>query len=606
MSPKRNNGKKVMYLTEVYKLLNYSYMMQHKISEKKRLLQSVELQEKKIAVLCGATFGEIKELLEIFLLHYRIKPVFHIGEYNRFYEEAVFPNEELEKFKPDIILLHITNRNLLWNQNFNALEDKQRLSQIWEKLIERYHCTIVQNNFEYFKYRMIGNAARTHADGNIKYIDDMNQFITNFSTENSNFFINDINYLSSYIGLRNWNDERLWNMYKYPMAMTVMPCYALNIANIVKSILGKNKKTIITDLDNTLWGGEIGEIGENKIKIGNDTPQGEAFEAIHRYLKYLSVHGVALNICSKNEYSTGIRGINSAKCILKETDFVVKKINWNSKAENVQDILKELNLLGSSAVFIDDNPVECDSVKSMLPEVEAIQVTSITDFLEEMDMLSFFEITHETLEDKQRSQYYANNIARNAERNEYKNYDEYLKSLKMVCHVDAVNDRNIDRIVQLMNKTNQFNFLTKRYTLEKMNEYVYSKGIETFVLDLEDKFGGNGIVSVAIVRFENEAAYIDDWVMSCRVFERGLEFVMLKLICEACLLNCANELHGYYYRTKKNTKIECFFENMGFEEQAADKKDSTTKEWVCKDISSLMKRCERYSILIKRKNECGE
>lgn len=589
-----------MYMTEVYKLLDYSYMMQHKISEKKQLLQSDELQEKKIAVLCGATFGEIKEFLEIFLLHYGIKPIFLIGEYNRFYEEAVFQNEELEKFKPDIIFLHISNRNLLWNHSFNALEDKQRLSQIWEALIDRYHCTIIQNNFEYFKYRIIGNAARTDVDGNIKYVDDMNQFITTFSTKNKNFFVNDINFLSSYIGLRNWNDERLWNMYKYPMAMAEMPYYALNIANVIKSVYGKNKKTIITDLDNTLWGGEIGEIGEEKIKIGNDTPQGEAFEAIHYYLKYLSRHGVVLNICSKNEYETGIRGINSAKCILKETDFAVKKINWNSKAENVEDILKELNVLESSAVFIDDNPVECDSVKSLLPEVETIQVTSITNFLEKMDMLSFFEITHETLEDKQRSQYYANNIARNAEQNKYENYDDYLKSLKMVCHVDTVNNRNIERVVQLMNKTNQFNFLTKRYTLEKMNELICNKEIKTFVLDLEDKFGNNGIVSVAIVRFENVAAYIDDWVMSCRVFERGLEFAMLKLICEACLLNGVNELHGYYYPTKKNIKIECFFQNMEFEEQAVNEKDSKTKEWICRDINRLMIKCV-HNILIRQK-----
>ena len=591
-------------MTELYKLLDYPYMMKHKKKEKERLLQSRKLQEKKIAVLCGATFGEIKEFLEVFLLHYGIKPVFYIGEYNRYYEESVFSNKGLDEFHPDIVLMHVTNRNLLWDHDFNSIEDdKRRLREIWEALDKKYHCIIIQNNFEYFKYRMIGNAARTYVDGNLKYIDDLNRFISDFIKKNKNLFVNDINYLSSYTGLQKWSDERLWNMYKYPMAMDEMPRYALNIANIIKSLYGKNKKTIITDLDNTLWGGEVGEVGVENIKLGNETPQGEAFAMLHKYLKYLSLHGILLNICSKNEYDIGIRGIHCARSVLKEKDFAIKKINWKNKADNIKDILKGLSLLPFSAVFIDDSLVECDSVGSMIPDIETIQVEDIKALLEEMDILSFFEVTQITQEDGQRRRYYADNMERNEEQKKYKNYDEYLKALKMVCHIDTINNGNIDRVVQLMNKTNQFNFLTKRYTHETMNELINRQNNKTFVLDLEDKFGSNGIVSVAIVRLESEIAYIDDWVMSCRVFERGLEYVMLMLICETCMKKGVNTLFGYYYRTEKNMKIADFFQNIGFEKADDDINDKRSTKWICRDINGLLKKSENNNIMIRHKEK---
>lgn len=589
-------------MKDLYKFLDYSYMMERKNEAKKEFLQSNEIQEKKIAVLCGSTFGQIKEFLEIFLLYHKIKPVFYIGEYNRYFEEAVFPNKNLDAFAPDIIFIHMTNKNLLWHHNFRAIqEDKQRLEQIWKDLEEKYHCIIIQNNFEYFSYRIIGNAARTYLDGNIRYIDNINQFISDYKNEHENFYLNDINYLSSYVGLQKWNDERLWSMYKYPFAVSEMPRYALNVANIIKSILGKNRKTIITDLDNTLWGGEIGEIGINNIKLGNETPQGELFGIVHNYLKYLSFHGIILNICSKNEYITGIDGIRSEKSILKEENFTLKKINWNSKAQNIKDILNELNLLDSAAVFMDDNIFECDSVSSLLPDIEVVQMTDVKKFLEEMDALSFFEIAQTTQEDLSRNQYYKGNLARNEAKREFENYDEYLKALNMVCYVDRICDDNIGRVVQLMNKTNQFNFLTQRYTLEEMKEVVQKPEIETFALELHDKFGSNGIVSIAILYLDREEAHIVGWVMSCRVFERNLEFTMLRLVCETCLKRNISLLHGYYRRTIKNEKIASFFGDLGFEKIKTDTDNGGTQEWICKDIKNLLKKCGMHNIMIKYK-----
>ncbi len=592
-------------MEEIYKLLDYSYMMQQKRKAKEKLLRLKGLQEKKIAVLCGSTFGEIEEFLEVFLLYYGIKPVFFIGEYNRFFEEACFPNEALKEFGPDVILIHITNKNLLYcfNQNEKPAqwlqEEEKRLTQIWKALEEKYHCVIIQNNFEYFLYRAIGNAARIRADGSVKYVDDINRFISAYVSENKNIYVNDVHFLAAYEGLKYWYDDRMWNMYKYPMGMSSMPRYALNIAAIIKSVFGGNKKAVITDLDNTLWGGVIGELGAENIKLGNETPQGESFKLIHEYFKYLSRHGAVLNICSKNEYETGISGLQTAKSVLKENDFVVKKINWKNKHENIKEILCELNLTEDSAVFVDDNPVECDSVKAMLPLTEVVQMTKARDFLDELDALSFFEITEETQEDRLRRQYYMENIERGEVKKQYKNYNDYLKALNMVCYVDSVHDRNLNRVVQLLNKTNQFNFLTRRYTPEEMKELSKKPEVKMLALELQDKFGSNGIVSVSIVRLEGDKAFIDGWVMSCRVFERGLEYVMLELICGICLDYGISVLHGYYRETAKNKKIAHFFDETGFEKKNDDKEDGIS-EWICRNIDSLSDKCKTGSAAIKQ------
>ena len=199
--------------------------------------------------------------------------------------------------------------------------------------------------------------------------------------------------------------------------------------------------------------------------------------------------GVVLNICSKNEYDIGVSGLQGARSILKEEDFVVKKINWQNKAENVREILEELYFLEDAVVFVDDSEVECNGVRWMLPQIETIQMSDVNDFLEKMDTLSFFEMVRTTQEDEKRNKYYTDNLARKKERKEYRDYDAYLKALHMVCYVQEVCDNNIDRVVQLMNKTNQFNFVTGRYTLEETTERIKKKEIKTFVLELEDKFG---------------------------------------------------------------------------------------------------------------------
>ena len=309
-------------MDDLYELIDYSEMLKNKKRLKEKFLQNPACIEKRIAVLCGSTFGEIKEFIEIFLLYHGIKPIFWEGNYNRFYEEACFPNKELSDFSPEFILLHMTSKNLLYHEepslDYERLlqKEKQRLSHIWESLAETYQCDIIQNNFEYFPYRIIGNAAKVDKGGNVRYIDNINDFVTVYAEHHKYFRVNDIHYLSSYIGLVNWYDDRMWNLYKCPMAMEAMPRYALSIANIIKSVLGRNKKAIITDLDNTLWGGVVGDDGVENLEIGQETSMGQVFTEFQEYIKAHKDLGIMLNVVSKNDEENAIAGLNHLRAII--------------------------------------------------------------------------------------------------------------------------------------------------------------------------------------------------------------------------------------------------------------------------------------------------
>lgn len=551
---------------------DYEYLLKHKKEICEELMHREALIEKKIAILAGSTIGELKEFLTVFLLYYGIKPQFWEGGYNRIYEDACFQNTELEQFQPDYIYIHMTFKNIMFFDSDESCaadkleKEKTRFKTIWEELEHRYHCSIIQNNIEYPKYRVCGNAARYHEDGIIAYIDGINRFIHENIKHGSSLFLNDINYISSCMGLMEWYDDRLWHLYKYAVGMKALPYVAHSISSIIKSTVGKNKKLVICDLDNTLWKGAVGELGADKIEIGTDTPHGEMYLKTQRYLKQLSSFGVALAICSKNEYEKGISGFSNKGCLLRESDFIAKKINWQDKYKNIEQIFKEVNLLRQSAVFIDDNPVECDSVEAFLPGISVALADSPKSLLTKLELESYFEITYESEEDKKRNDYYRENAERALLREVYESYDEYLGSLNMSCTFSPVNSRNADRTFQLLNKTNQFNFTGKKFSSGEILEIQCDDSFLTLTAVLDDKFGSNGLVSAVVGRITDDTLHLIQWVMSCRVFKRGLEFAVLEKIVKLCMERKLNYICGYYHKTGKNQPAEDFYRKSGFTE----------------------------------------
>ncbi|MBQ9361074.1 MAG: HAD-IIIC family phosphatase [Lachnospiraceae bacterium] len=467
-------------------------------------------------------------------------------------------------------------------------KEEKRLEDIWNSLKNRYRCSIIQNNFEYYPYRVIGNGARSSAYGNVRYIERLNEYIDTYADNHKGFYVNDLNYLSSLYGLLNWYDDRMWALYKYPFSIDMIPVYAKSLADIIKSIYGMNKKLVISDLDNTLWGGIISEDGADGIRIGSDSPQGEMYEQIQRYLRYLSERGIVLAINSKNDYDEGISGIRSDRSVLEEKNFSKIAINWEKKDINVNTILNELNLLQGGALFIDDSALERDIVKNCFPSIKVFDSSSPADLLRDLETNDFFEYSGLTADDGQRGKYYRDNIERLNLEKEYADYDEFLISLDMECICEELNEKNMDRVLQLLNKTNQFNFLTHRFTEDKIRDIYKDKTYSTFVLTLNDRYGTNGIVSVAICNTRDDTFSIEDWVMSCRVFRRGLEYMMLLIMCEVCKVNGIGTIRGYYKESDRNKKIRHFFRDNGFIEGSFDSEEMV-QEWVCKDIHGLEK-----------------
>ncbi|MEG1049758.1 MAG: HAD-IIIC family phosphatase, partial [Oscillospiraceae bacterium] len=300
------------------------------------------------------------------------------------------------------------------------------------------------------------------------------------------------------------------------------------LAKIIKSALGKNKKSVVLDLDNTLWGGIIGDDGVEGITIGNEAPAGMSYTEFQSYLKKLSQLGIMLNVCSKNELDIAKKGFTQRKeAPLSVDDFICFKANWEPKHINIKNIATEINIGEDSLVFIDDNPAEREIVMQSLPSVTVPNVSCPEDYIKAIDRAGFFEITGFTKDDAKRNEMYKQNVMRAEAENSFVDYTDYLLSLDMTGEIGKFSPAHSERITQLINKTNQFNFTTRRYTQGEIDEIILDKShyISAYA-KLVDKFGDNGITTCLIARVDSGVANIDLWVMSCRVFKRHLEYAM--------------------------------------------------------------------------------
>ncbi|NLK97838.1 MAG: HAD-IIIC family phosphatase [Epulopiscium sp.] len=541
---------------------------------KKILMNNKSLAEKRIAILSGSTIGDLKGVLEIFLLNNNIRPIFYEGLYNRFFEESVFQNQRLDDFKPDIIYIHTTNKNisrlptpLMSDSEVEKIlyDEVERFKSVWNTLSEKYACPIIQNNFEFMPYRVFGNADCYYNNAITQYILSLNERFAEYARKHLNFHLCDIHYLSSWFGLEKWSEPNYWNYYKYALHPEAIPLLAFNVANIIKAIYGKNQKVIITDLDNTLWGGVIGDDGIENLLLGSETPEGIAYWDLQQYLKYLKQSGVILCICSKNEEEIARNGLNNCNGILKEEDFTIIKANWDEKYKNIKDICEEINLLPESMVFLDDNEMERDSVETFIPEIKTLVLSDPMYYRKVLDQGGYFESVGFTEDDKHRTEFYKANMERENSKTLFDNYNDYLSSLEMKASISSFSEKNIVRVTQLINKTNQFNLTGVRYTQSELETISYSENHITLCSRLTDRFGDNGIVTSIVGEISNpKELTITSWVMSCRVFKRNLEHMMFDLLVEQCRIKGIKRILGIYINTGKNKPANDFYNELGF------------------------------------------
>ena len=283
------------------------YIIKKRKSLKKALLADGSKRiKKKIAVFGGSTTNDIVVYLELFLLDQGIEAEFYQSEYAQYWQDAMFPSEELISFAPDIVFIHTTNRNI---KNYPHTSDSREqvcrlldaeysgFEQMWNKISETYHCPIIQNNFEMPFYRLMGNKDCSDYRGRENYLTRLNAKFYEYAENHEGFYINDINYISACYGLKQWSDPSYWNMYKYAMCVDAIPEFSFNLSNIIKSVFGRNKKALALDLDNTLWGGVVGDDGVDGIQIGQETGVSQTYYEFQSYIKSLKELGVILTEC---------------------------------------------------------------------------------------------------------------------------------------------------------------------------------------------------------------------------------------------------------------------------------------------------------------------
>ncbi len=548
-----------------------NYILENKRKIKKTLLAQGEgFVEKKIAILGGYTTSAVKQIMELFLLNNGIKPSFYESEYNKFYEDAMFDNPELEEFRPDIIYVCTSNRNIIQYPSLNDDADVllkneyEKFKGIWESLKNRYDCPVIQNNFELPYYRLMGNKEVSDVHGKVNFITRLNLMMDEYAQRHENFYICDINYISADYGLRQWSDPFYFHMYKYALNVNAVPYLSFNVANIIKSIFGKNKKGFVLDLDNTLWGGVIGDDGVEGIKVGPEESEGQVYSEFQRYLKEHKQLGLILNIDSKNDYENAIAGLKHPDSELSEDDFVEIKANWDPKDKNFADIANELSLLPESLVFVDDNPAERHIVSEQLKGVAAPELSSVEHFIEVIDRNGFFEVTTLSKDDLKRNEMYKENIQRAKAEASFADYKDYLLSLQMKGIIRPFEPMYVERISQLSNKSNQYNLTTRRFTVSDIERMADDDRYITLYGKLIDRFGDNGLVSVVIGNVSGDICDIELWIMSCRVLKRDLEYAMMDELVKRCRDKGIKTIRGHYYPTAKNGMVRDFYDLQGF------------------------------------------
>ena len=554
--------------------LDTGYLLRKKRAIKRELrAQGTANLHKKIAVLGGSTTNEVVDQLEMFLLNYGIEAEFYQSEYNQYWQDAMFGSEELDAFAPDVIYIHTGFRNITEFPTTASTKQEveemlqaqyQHFEVMWEKLSEKFRCPIIQNNFERPNYRLLGNKDISDYRGRTNFISRLNQKLYEYAQNHENFYVNDLDYLASDYGYAQWQDGFYWHMYKYALCLDAIPYLAKSLADIIKSLYGRNKKAFSLDLDNTLWGGVVGDDGVEGIAIGPEVSLGQVYEEFQNYLKAHKQIGVLLTVNSKNEMENAMAGLKHPDGPLKPEDFVAIKANWENKDRNLIETAAELSLGADSFVFVDDNPAERAIVEANVPGVSVPVMERAEQYIRTLDHGGYFEVTTLSKDDLARNEMYKANAQRAVQMASFTDYGEYLDSLEMQATVRPFEPIYYPRISQLTNKSNQFNLTTRRCSEADIQNMQENPDWLCLYGKLADKFGDNGLVSVVAGEQQQTELHLRLWLMSCRVLKRGMEDAMLDCLVSDAKARGLTALIGYYYPTAKNGMVRDFYERMGF------------------------------------------
>ena len=553
--------------------LSLSELLLKRRSIRRELSAAPNLHPLRIAVLGGSTTSSVVEILDLLLLSSGFSTTFYQSEYGRYYEDAVHDPQALIDFRPDLVYVHTSCQNVpaipagLTEAEVDARLEEQleRFKAIWTSLDSNLSCQIIQNNVELPPYAILGNMDASSAVGQSRFLMRLNERFAQEASLRPNLLLQDIHSISAHIGLGEWFDWDRYYSYKVLLKPQANFALAKSLNAIVRAIYGKSRKVLVLDLDNTLWGGVIGDDGVDRIQIGRETPVAEAYTAFQEYCLSLRNRGVLLAVCSKNTDEIARTGLEHPSSILRLEHISCFKANWSPKHENILEIARELNLGVDAFVFVDDNPAERAIVAAQLPGVAVPDVGSeVSRYAAILDAERYFEPVSLSREDLARASLYASNSERAVQQMKFADYGEYLDSLEMTAEIDVFRPIYLERIAQLTNKTNQYNLTTRRYTLAEMEAAATSPDFLGLYGKLADRFGDNGLISVVLGRQQAQALHLDLWLMSCRVLKRDMEFAMLDELARLATERGVQTLYGSHLPTAKNAMVADHYRRLGF------------------------------------------
>lgn len=546
----------------------------HTFKEYKRACKQLNLQGKKIKVaLLGDTATQFLATSikgEGILRGYNVE--LWEAEYNQVELQVMDPFSNMYEFGADYTIVFQSTHKIL--EKYSMMESAKQVTLANERLeFIRLLCEQVKGRIIYYNYPEINDTVfgsyASKVESSFTYqLSKLNFELLNLSLQYPNLFICNLSGLSAKYGRDAMFDSSVYVSTEMILSFDILPYVASHTVDIVAASEGHFKKCLILDLDNTIWGGVVGDDGWENIQVGHGLGIGKAYTEFQQWIKKLKNRGIIIAVCSKNDEDKAKEPFEkNPEMVLKLEDIAVFIANWENKADNIYTIQHILNIGFDSMVFLDDNPFERNMVRENVPGITVPELPEDpSEYVEYLYSLNLFETVSYSVGDKDRTKQYQVEAKRASLQKRFTNETDFLRSLNMVSEVRGFDKFNIPRIAQLSQRSNQFNLRTVRYTEAEITAIETSSDYVTFSFTLADKLGDNGLISVIILRKQDiETLFIDTWLMSCRVLKRGMEKFVLNAIVEYSRLNDFKRIVGEYLPTLKNGMVEQHYPNLGFE-----------------------------------------
>lgn len=496
------------------------------------------------------------------------------ADYNQILAQVMDDASELYEFAPETVLIYMCMEKLAEAFYRYGIDDRRSFAQdkfkeivsYWDMLDSKISVNMIQFLFIETDDGVFGSFATHLPESFLFQVKKLNMMLMEEAAVRKNIFLMDLGQLQLSFGQSAVKDAKMYYVAKMPLSTDILPEVAQRVMDIICALKGQMKKCVILDLDNTLWGGVIGDDGMEGIQIG-ELGLGHAFEELQHWLKELKNRGILLTVCSKNNEDTAKEPfLHHPEMVLRMEDISLFVANWDDKATNIRMIQETLNIGMDSLVFIDDNPFERDLVRSMIPEITVPELPEDPAmYLTYLKSLNLFETTSYSKADSERTGQYQAEIGRKTLQQSFASFEEYLKSLEMKGVAAPFDAFHFARIAQLTQRSNQFNLRTVRYTEAEIEKIAQDDRYLTLYFTLQDKFGDHGLISVVIMeKQDEETLFLNTWLMSCRVLKRTTEEFIINKVMETAKNKGYKKVIGEYLKTPKNSMVETIYEKMGF------------------------------------------